>query len=622
MTPEEKRALLKREMLKESMASDDFRQASAPQKPAGTPEPFMDPIEDAQAFGLGAVQGATFELGDELGGAVMATGDVITGKGPLTSAPDMYKSRRDKIRGYLDEKRRYSPGSFAMGSFAGSLGTAVPASKLMGSVGAGRRAKAGVEAVRLEGEASKALTVADSTALMKSADNAAGKAQGLGSFSRSARDSAAQGYGASDSDSTLGDLGNAATTGVIGGIVGKVAGGIDPGAVRARANEKGLKAAGAMTKDFRNLTRKGFADDTGKWINENVIDKPFMTLEQVSEKAGARREQSGNVIGNIIDGADSLRERAKKMITDRVLSKPGLAAQGQTSAVQKQINDAVDREYGFSMANVADRIDELTKRDSTVAASHAHAPRLQGLAQTFREIASTGEASLRTGLRNKTETRRLLKDVDNLGEEYKQEVYDIISDELEKSVGKFDHLSETMAKYTQDPVAKAVAGGSRKALTPGDAVDFPVAKPAQELGDEGRQTAQNFRDANREYARSATTQKMAENRLGNVKSNRDFGLSTAIAAQTGALLGGPVGAVASGGINNLARSYGASSQAFVFHRLANILEKSPEAFGKYAPVLRTALARGASSFLLTHHLLAKKDRQYGQFSERLIQEEP
>lgn len=621
MTPEEKRRLLKREQLKEAMAADEFTQAQEPQRTAGAPDNLIDPLDDAEALGMGTLQGGTFDFGDEMAGAAMTGADLMTGRGPLLNAPDYYRSNRDRVRSYLDAKRKKSPKSF----FAGEvIGAALPTSKVTGLIGAGGRAKAATEALRLEGEASKALQVSDAYALAKKAEAAERKAAGLGSFGRGARDGAIQGYGASNSDSLDGDLGNAAIGAGLGGAINKATGVVDPKAVRERANEKALKSAGAMTKEFRQLSKRGFADDTGRWINENIIDSPFMGLEEIKDKAAGHKESAGAVIGNIVDGADKLREQAKQVIREKVLSQPGVAAQGQSAQIENQINQAVDREYGFSMANVAARIRAMTQRDGGIATAHSHFPRLQALAEVFDQIGGpSGSSTLRNGLQNKTQSRKLLRDVDNLGEEYKQEVYDIISDELEQSVGRFDRLSETMAKYTSDPVAdtvKRATGSARPALPVGDAVGLPTAKPvAQDIAQEGRDSAKSFRDANRDYARAATTEKMAENRLGNVQSNRDFGLTTAIAGQTGFLTGGPGGALALGAANNFGRKYGSSSQAFVFHRLANFLEKRPEAFGKYAPTLRTALARGGSAFLMTHYLLSQKDPQYAQFSEQLMQ---
>ena len=138
---------------------------------------------------------------------------------------------------------------------------------------------------------------------------------------------------------------------------------------------------------------------------------------------------------------------------------------------------------------------------------------------------------------------------------------------------------------------------------------------------EAEDIVSQWRQANRDYAGSAVAEKTARDRLGGVRSNRDFGLTTSIAANAGLLAGGAPGAVALGGLNNFLRKYGSTLQATGYSKVASMLESQPEQFGKYTPVLRDALQRGGNQFLLANYLIAKGDPQYEGLLNSLIESE-
>ena len=81
---------------------------------------------------------------------------------------------------------------------------------------------------------------------------------------------------------------------------------------------------------------------------------------------------------------------------------------------------------------------------------------------TFRGLRRSG--SLREGLQNQTEQRKLLKDVDSLAEEYKQEIYDIISEELERGVSELPRLEAGVGKLDDLLSKKTAAKAEPSAL--------------------------------------------------------------------------------------------------------------------------------------------------------------
>lgn len=592
MTPEEKRALLKRSLEDEQLSSSS---SLTPQQKRDllrkamleTPIAPAKDISMTESFLSGAGQGFGYQLGDEAYAALRAGQRGALGESE--DIGDTYKAERQKAREYLHEAEQQNPISFRVGEVAGGLGAAVtPGYNL-------------------------------------------GKAGSLGRFGQAAAVGGLYGYGASESDRPIVQAEHVAKGAMTGAALQK---GFEmlPGRealrqkLREKAAEKAVKASGAMTKEFRNLDKKGFIQPQGEYLLEKKVVTPLASLETIGERAGALREEAGQRIGGIINQADTLKAKAMSQLDDIVR---GAAAPSDKQTAQ-QMKAMLDQQFGFSYQKVADRIEGLISKDSDIAASKFHRGKLQQMADFFREIGTTGPLS--SGLKNKTEQRRLLKDVESLGEEYKQQIYDIISDELEQGVAKIPQLTKGVSSLealrAKAPVAQAAS--AQKALA-GEVSGLPAAKlesgltPYQPQSAKLDQSAQDivnqWRQANRDYAASAVAQRTAENRLGNVRANRDYGLTTGMATAAGMITGGAPMAVALGGINNFARKYGATLQATGAWNLAKMLEAQPSAqLGKYAGPLREALQRGGDQFLLTNYLIAKSDPNYKGFLDSLMME--
>lgn len=517
---------------------------------AGTAAPAR--ISGLESTLAGAAQGLGSNFLDELYGARKGVQDAITSdEFTLADVPERYKVHRDEARALYGAAEEQNPKRYATGNIGGGVAQAlIPGAALakMGPVGA------------------------------------------------AATTSGLAGLGASTADTVLGDVvntGQAAAGGAVLGAAGKY---LLPTAkgLRSMGREKAVKASGAMTKEMRALEEKGLLQAQGEFLLKHKIVTPLASLEDVAERSNAIREKAGETIGGIIDGVDDLRVKAVGRVGEMLKSKPGHA-----KILEKQIND----EFGYNFNNVANRIDEIIARDGDVAASKFHRNKLDQIAKEFRRIGKGGSGTLRTGLRNKTEHRRLLKDVDNLGEDYKQEVYDVISDELNRAVGNFERLEDGVAKLYGSPIKGMLGDG------------------APELADvqAGATTAlDEFGQANRDYAASAVAQSTAEKRLGQVRSNRDYGLSTGMATMAGLVDGGVVTGAAYGSFNNFLRKYGSSLQATGYTNLAGALETQPQAFGQYAAPLQEAIRRGPRQFAVSTYLIGKGDPQFAVFLENFI----
>lgn len=580
MTPEEKRELLKRSIEEDALESADPQERRSALKRLMLSQPTQDKDFSAvESFALGAARSAPFELADEGYGAYEAGRGVFSGEFKPSDIKENYRAGRQKAREYLRESAEQNPVATFGGAVAGGAasGAILPFEKF-----------------------SKA-----------------------GKYVPAAVTGGLYGYGASESDNPLVQVEDTAKGAALGPVLQK---GFEllPGRaalaekLKERAAEKAVKSSGAMTKEYRQLQKNKMLRTQGDYLLDKKIVTPLASLEQIAERSGEARRSAGEVIGGIIDKADGLRSRAAQMLYSEAKTPQH---QRQAKVLAKQLDDS----FGYSLSNVADRINQIMQRDRAVAPSVAyHFPKLAKLADAFGSIGSS--TSLRVGLRNKTEFRRLMKDVDSLDEQYKQEVYDIVSDELERAVSKIPqlesgvkNLADKLSYQPQTVVSSAKQIGKSDALPA--VMDRGTSPKASVMSEEANDIVNRWRSANRDYAGAAVAQKTAESRLGTVRSNRDYGLTTALATNAGMLAGGAPMAVAMGAFNNFMRKYGSTLQATGYRKIANMLESNPDSFGKYRPQLQQALQKGVNQFVLNNYLIAKSDPEYVSFLEKILEGE-
>jgi hypothetical protein len=71
------------------------------------------------------------------------------------------------------------------------------------------------------------------------------------------------------------------------------------------ANDRALKAAGAMTKDFRTINAKGMQDALGGYLLDNKIVTPLSTVGNIANKLSEAKQTAGQTIGHILDTTDA-----------------------------------------------------------------------------------------------------------------------------------------------------------------------------------------------------------------------------------------------------------------------------------------------------------------------------
>lgn len=67
------------------------------------------------------------------------------------------------------------------------------------------------------------------------------------------------------------------------------------------ANEKALKAAGAMSKDLKILNDKGTVDALGSYLLDNKIVKPLSTVSQIADRLEEAKATAGQQVGHLLD---------------------------------------------------------------------------------------------------------------------------------------------------------------------------------------------------------------------------------------------------------------------------------------------------------------------------------
>lgn len=204
----------------------------------GADDPVVDlPVKrrdepgELEALGRGAVQGATLGFGDELWGGLRAIGDSLPaalggdegGAGLIDGWGERYRRNRDEVRSNNRAAEDAHGNYYLAGNVLGGLALPIPG-------GAARSgAMAGVKALRALGASRRAALMGGRLL------STTGIGAGLGS---------AAGLGASEADTFIGNLGDAARGGAFGAAGGLVAGGLGEG-VRALNSRAGRGVASA-----------------------------------------------------------------------------------------------------------------------------------------------------------------------------------------------------------------------------------------------------------------------------------------------------------------------------------------------------------------------------------------
>lgn len=256
--------------------------------------------------------------------------------------------------------------------------------------------------------------------------------------------------------------------GPVAKLGGKAIGGISnvTGAaekLKSFANEKALKAAGAMTKDFNMIHDKDMADSLGSFLLDNKMVTPLATVSKVAERLEEAKETAGKTIGHILDTSDAAHapRLSASEIALSLSEDPEIAGLGKVPGKEgtaRQINNYIETLYKNG--------DNLTLREAQ---------------------------KLRQGIDESINFNKKVPEMAG-AQPYLYKMRDAISQKMNDAVNTLD------------------------STTGGEAVN-------------------RLKEANLAYSKLATLDKIAENRLGALSSNRAISLTDTMAGLAGAMAG-------------------------------------------------------------------------------------
>jgi outer membrane lipoprotein SlyB len=98
-------------------------------------------------------------------------------------------------------------------------------------------------------------------------------------------------------------------------------------------------------------------------------------------------------------------------------------------------------------------------------------------------------------------------------------------------------------------------------------------------------------------------------------------MKSSIGATIGAYVGGTPGALIGGLAGNAINKRAQVPLAYSSRKLADVIERNPEAFQKWMPVLSSAAARGEKALSVADYLLQSRDPEYRRVSKEMNKEE-
>jgi hypothetical protein len=378
---------------------EEVKPAFDPSKPyqeVNTPSREISEIESGL---VGAGQGALFNFGDELGGAVAAGYDKLTGsKEPYS---DRYRTRQKELESYANEAERQNPKSYMAGSFGGDVALSLsPAGAIVNPIKGAKIAKN------------------------------VGKMAGLGAL-----------YGAGRSEGNFSSnediqqlLVDAGLGGLTGGAVqgafqagGKALSGLKPSNLRKFANDAAENATGAT-----GLQASKFQDNAGKELLERGVVKFGTNAEDVAQNAKkqldaahqnldpllAKMDEQGAFVSKdqILEGLqaeiNNLKGRSSQSGVVKQLKQqmedvaegmdvlPLTVAEQEKRAFQGQVNyntDKITYDAKKKIANIYRRLveDEATKIDPNSAKLFMDAKKAHGLLEPIREASERRAETLK-----------------------------------------------------------------------------------------------------------------------------------------------------------------------------------------------------------------------------------
>lgn len=514
--------------------------------------PIKPKMGAGDAFIHGAAQGALLGWTDEAQAALGAGWDVL--QAALGNRGDIdfgkaYGTHLKPQRALLAQAQDEHPVAYLGGNATGALASSAAAAPIKG--------------LGLLMNPSKAASVAGRVGTAA----AAGGVSGAGVSSA----------GPLESPEQLGEFAGDVGKGVLAG--GVVQGGAEalsagvkalPDALKRLAERRAFKAAvGNQQGVYDEAARKGTINQIGR----DLLDEDVVTFgskaSQIADRARSAQQKVGGEIGDLIATVD---EAVPKSFS-------GGNVAGKIREYAESIKSPGNRSIYDQLMRQADEFEQLG------AMPLAEAQRLKN---TYRWDARDPAAM-------------------PIGKDATNKVKTFIGEEMDDVVGFF-------AKEHVDEVAKpafAEMTGTGGALVPRSRPQS-VLREAQAPGElDPAKMGEAYDALKGKYGNLATAAKAAKKLANRQEKNRTFSLTDyLLGGAAGVATANPVKGMAVAATNKAVRERGSAALAVSADKLADALAAAPEAFGKFAPVLKKAAERGSSALSVTHALLMKSEPQY------------
>lgn len=372
---------------------------------------------------------------------------------------------------------------------------------------------------------------------------------------------AIQGLGGSNADLTQGDVGGAAKDTAVGGGLGAATG------VAAKA---GTDVLGKVV-DYLSGKLAGTADDAAQYFGKHAIGatKRFLNTPQKVESMdnAVRTLRENNVITPMASATDML-ERTEA------------------------INSKVGNEIGEFLGSQGSSLDS----DAMI-----------GALETAQKRSANGK--LLAGGVYDDANAAVKKGIDSITAHESDPISFSEATNIKNSLRR--GVNYQAPKETQD-LQRGVAAKFREELD----------RQLQDVSGNG-QEFQDFLGNKKVYGDTNTALDPLQN-LYSMSGNKPFGLTDTVAATGGLgaslITKDPMTALYTGaGI--LAKKgmekYGAQTATWTSDVVKNVLEKTPEVFGKFAPALTAAAARGANALATTQFILAKREPEFQEIMKKI-----
>lgn len=344
------------------------------------------------------------------------------------------------------------------------------------------------------------------------------------------------------------------------------------------------------------------------------------------------------VTGEVIDEVAGATGKASKLAPkvavylDEVAEEQAARALGLERSTQKKLGDAATRRVGRQaldkgVLSIGADTDDLISRNQ--ALKDAAMSDRSAIYNTVDDAGLSSFNPMNVALEVEKKLAPTYRTPINRGETAQFE--NMLESILSRGEG---NISLKEAQALKEEIGKVAFPGGKRPI-PGMETDKQrmamdayriVRDKIDEVAEAGAQATNNpslagkLGESNQLYSVAKDTDKLLQNKQAREQGNKIFGLTDTIVGAGG--IAGNLGAGAAAlGAKKLGERYGSQSMAIGANKLAEIVKRSPEKLGKYAPAFQKAATRGGNALGVTDYILQHNDPAYREMIRKVAEED-